>query len=256
MHIFAHRGILTQYPENSMRSLMAAVEQGFAIETDLRLTADGDFLLLHDETFEKLAGIDKHAKDVTLAEAITFKYLNTEEHFISLRIFLDELRKINKKPQLALHLKVDSQNELAFKKISLYWEEYNLYDHAFVFDLSIEAAHQLKRINPKLKIALIISEEKFEQTIHLWEEVKDEPCFDIVWAAEYRSFYTKKLIQEMKQKKQTVYAMSPDVHRALGHPLAYQGYQQTWNNLIAWGVSGICTDQPVQLHTVISKHDT
>ncbi len=253
MHIFAHRGILRQLPENTMRSLMAAVDRGYAIETDLRLTADKDFLLMHDETFERLADLKKNAAEVTLDEATTIKYKGSDDTFISLRMFLDELKKENKRPMLALHLKKDAQHTEAYLKLATYWKKYDLYNHAFVFDLTIEAATALKKIDPQIKIALIISETKFEPTIHLWDEVKNELCFDIVWAAEYRTFYTKELIDEMKKVKGTVYAMSPDVHRALGHPLAYEGYEKTWHNLIEWQVDGICTDEPVSLENVINS---
>ena len=154
---------------------------------------------------------------------------------------------------LALHLKKDAQHEEAYFKLATYWKEYDLYNHAFIFDLTIEAATALKKIDPQIKIALIISEVKFEPTIHLWDEVKNELCFDIVWAAEYRTFYTKELIEDMKKIKGRVYAMSPDVHRALGHPLAYEGYEKTWQNLIEWQVDGICTDEPIALENVINS---
>ncbi|CAN5234085.1 hypothetical protein BH09PAT2_BH09PAT2_02480 [soil metagenome] len=252
MNIFAHRGLLTKYPENSLPALMSAVQLNFAIETDLRLTKDNDFLLLHDDNFEKLAGIKTNSRDISLHEGTQYTYLNTEERVTSLRTFLDKLKKTNKKPLMALHIKEDSQNQTAYKKISDYFAKYDLYEHAFVFDFKIDEAKQLKTIDPYIKIALIISETKFGSTIHLWHDVKEEKCFDIVWAAEYKSFYTKELIQEMKQKKEKVYAMSPDVHTALEHPLAYTGYETTWQNLIDWEVDGICTDEPLKLQNIIN----
>lgn len=253
MNIFAHRGLLQEYPENSLTALIKAVEYGFDIETDIRLTKDNDFIIIHDDTLERLTGKKLNVADLDLHEATNLTYSDSTEHVISLRSFLQKLQDKHQKPVLALHLKADSQNEIAYNKLSEYWKTFNVYDSAFVFDLTINAAKHLKKIDPAINIACIVSETQFEPTIHLWEDVQDETCFDIVWAAEYRSFYTQELIQEMKQKKRNVYAMSPDVHAALGHPLASGGYEETWKKLILWGVDGICTDEPLKLQELSLK---
>lgn len=45
-----HRGVSTEYPENTLTSVMAAIEQGYGyIELDPEVTADGIPVLLHDE---------------------------------------------------------------------------------------------------------------------------------------------------------------------------------------------------------------
>lgn len=47
----AHRGVSTQYPENTMPAFRAAYEQGYQIiETDPAFTADGVCVLFHDKT--------------------------------------------------------------------------------------------------------------------------------------------------------------------------------------------------------------
>ena len=163
----------------------------------------------------------------------------------------DALKIEGKHPVLALHLKSTNQNEVAYTALSAIFKQYNLHNQAFIFDLTLEAARTCKQIDPEIDIALIISDEKFEPTIHLWDEVKLETCFDIVWAAEYRSMYTKELFLEMQQLKGRVYAMSPDVHKALGHPLAESGYEETWKKLIEWKVNGICTDEPYKLQQLL-----
>jgi len=52
----AHRGYSAAYPENTFASIQAAVDAGAdVIETDLRMTADGKVVLIHDESVERLA---------------------------------------------------------------------------------------------------------------------------------------------------------------------------------------------------------
>jgi glycerophosphoryl diester phosphodiesterase len=54
----AHRGDPVRHRENTLPAIAAAVEQGAAlVEIDVRLTADGTVVLLHDETLERLWGI-------------------------------------------------------------------------------------------------------------------------------------------------------------------------------------------------------
>ncbi|OGZ01640.1 MAG: hypothetical protein A2946_02095 [Candidatus Liptonbacteria bacterium RIFCSPLOWO2_01_FULL_53_13] len=247
METFAHRGMLDEYPENSLSALREAFRRGFGIETDLRLTKDNDFLIIHDDTFLKTANVRRRVIDTTLAEAEKLTYPNSSEHLISLRSLLAMAAEENRGRQMALQLKYTSQNETGLQLLAKYWKEFNLYDSALTFDLTKEAATRLKEIDPKIKIALIVSEYKFEPTIYLWEEVKDFKPMDIVWSAEYLKLYRKAFFDEVKASGRTAYAMSPDVHWILGHPLAYEGYEKTWDDLILWGAEGICTDYPEKL---------
>lgn len=247
LEIFAHRGLLDEYPENSLPAMRESFRRGFGIETDLRLTKDNDFLIIHDDTFLRLSNVRRRVVDMTLAEAESFTYQHSNEHLISLRTLLEMAQKENHGHQMALQLKATSQNETGLQLLARYWQEFNLYDTAFTFDITKEAAARLKEIDPKIKIALIVSEFKFEPTIYLWEEVKDFKPMDIVWSAEYLKLYSKEFFYEVKASGRTVYAMSPDVHWILGHPLGYAGYEKTWDDLIAWGAEGICTDYPEKL---------
>ena len=46
----AHKGVSTEYPENTMPAVVAAVEQGYGIvEMDIGVTKDLKFVLLHDD---------------------------------------------------------------------------------------------------------------------------------------------------------------------------------------------------------------
>jgi len=54
MLVVAHRGLHTSAPENSLAAVQAAVEAGCGrIEVDVRATADGHLVLMHDPTLER-----------------------------------------------------------------------------------------------------------------------------------------------------------------------------------------------------------
>jgi glycerophosphoryl diester phosphodiesterase len=65
----AHRGNSAQAPENTMAAFRRALADGAdLIETDLRLTADGAFVCLHDGTLERTGGVSVPAAAVKLEE--------------------------------------------------------------------------------------------------------------------------------------------------------------------------------------------
>jgi glycerophosphoryl diester phosphodiesterase len=67
--IVAHRGSSNTAPENTLAAYELAWEQGsHAAETDVRLTADGQVVCLHDDTLERTTGVDRPLTEMTLAE--------------------------------------------------------------------------------------------------------------------------------------------------------------------------------------------
>ncbi|ODA83718.1 hypothetical protein RJ55_02233 [Drechmeria coniospora] len=60
----AHRGYRAAFPENSMDAFEGAVQVGaHALETDVRLSADGVAVLSHDASLQRCFGIDKAVGD-------------------------------------------------------------------------------------------------------------------------------------------------------------------------------------------------
>jgi glycerophosphoryl diester phosphodiesterase len=67
--IVAHRGAWHHAPENSIAAIENAVAGGYDIvELDIRQSADGGLFILHDDTLERMAGIDRIPEEMTIAE--------------------------------------------------------------------------------------------------------------------------------------------------------------------------------------------
>ncbi|MDY3765356.1 MAG: glycerophosphodiester phosphodiesterase family protein [Lachnospiraceae bacterium] len=74
--IAGHRGLPSQYIENTIRSERGAIEAGAnVIECDIYLSADGEIFVLHDETAERLF----NRADITDVEALTIEELKALE---------------------------------------------------------------------------------------------------------------------------------------------------------------------------------
>ncbi|MFC1669556.1 glycerophosphodiester phosphodiesterase [Spirochaetota bacterium] len=103
-HIFAHRGIPSEYPENSLISFQKARESGaHVIETDVHLTRDNRFVIFHDDTLERTTGAEGKIANFTLSElrqfdiaynfsldGISFPYRGKNLKVLSLEELLEE----------------------------------------------------------------------------------------------------------------------------------------------------------------------
>ena len=67
--IVAHRGIVSGFPENTLAACREAIRRGFsAIEVDLRATADGHIVVMHDETVDRTTNGCGEVSELTLAD--------------------------------------------------------------------------------------------------------------------------------------------------------------------------------------------
>jgi len=73
----AHRGVSSEYPENTMAAFRAAAAQGYdVIELDPNYTADGEIVVLHDTTVNRTARLPGGAP---IPEPLTIASLTYEE---------------------------------------------------------------------------------------------------------------------------------------------------------------------------------
>jgi len=83
MLLQAHRGVCTEYPENTMAAFWGAIYQDYKIiELDPNVTADGQFVILHDNTINRTArnldgspvGECRKISEMTYEEAARYDY--------------------------------------------------------------------------------------------------------------------------------------------------------------------------------------
>lgn len=69
IYVAAHRGYPARYPENTLPSFEAAARLGVdQIETDVRITKDGELVCIHDTTVDRTTNGSGKVCDYTLAE--------------------------------------------------------------------------------------------------------------------------------------------------------------------------------------------
>ena len=83
----AHRGLhdLTEgTPENSLSAFRQAVELGFPIEIDIHLTLDGEIVVFHDDTLDRMCGVPGRVEEKTLSELKALRLGNTNHEIPTL----------------------------------------------------------------------------------------------------------------------------------------------------------------------------
>ncbi|MCL1831048.1 MAG: hypothetical protein FWG21_06420 [Oscillospiraceae bacterium] len=66
---YAHRGASSYAPENTFAAFYKGVElNANGIETDIQVTEDGELVLHHDDTLQRICGIDQKVSDLTLRQ--------------------------------------------------------------------------------------------------------------------------------------------------------------------------------------------
>ena len=92
---YAHRGLHgtvdadTYAAENSLTAFKRAVDHGFGIELDVHVTKDGEVVVFHDDTTDRVTGVSGKVKEFTLAELREMRLSGTEDTVPTLREVLD-----------------------------------------------------------------------------------------------------------------------------------------------------------------------
>lgn len=75
--IFAHRGASGYAPENTLEAFALAMEQGAdGIELDVQMTKDGELVVIHDETIDRVSSAKGAVGKYTLEELKRFTFSN------------------------------------------------------------------------------------------------------------------------------------------------------------------------------------
>ena len=105
---YAHRGLHNETrAENSMSAFRAAVEAGFGIELDVRLSSDGFLVVFHDDTLERVVGRDGRVDEFTYEELSKMSLLGTGD---GIPLFSDVLELVGGRVPLLVEIKEDAGN--------------------------------------------------------------------------------------------------------------------------------------------------
>lgn len=113
---YAHRGLHTRddsVPENSLAAFRLAAQAGYGIELDVRLTKDGQVVVFHDDTLERVCNVPGRVDDYTYLELSEFRLAGTDQR---IPLFIDVLANISGVSALIVELKQGKNREELCRK--------------------------------------------------------------------------------------------------------------------------------------------
>ncbi len=165
--VFAHRGASQYAPENTLEAFRLAMEQGAeGIELDVHLSADGELVVIHDETLERTTNGKGLVKDHTLAQLQALRADNHMEGFEAARI--PTLRQV-----LELVRPGDMQVNIELKTGILWYEgieektlelvkELGMQDRVVYSSFNHYSIEEVRRLDPTAETAYLFSDVIFE----------------------------------------------------------------------------------------------
>ena len=105
--LVAHRGLHDSakgVPENSMAAFQLAIERGHAIELDLRITADRQVVVFHDDTLTRMCGVEGKVWEYTVEELQKLKLGKSNE---TIPTFAHVLEMVDGRVPLIIEYKMD-----------------------------------------------------------------------------------------------------------------------------------------------------
>lgn len=229
---FAHRGSLTEAPENTLASMKKALDHNpKAIELDVQLTKDGHLVVIHDHTFKRFnKSVSGLVKDYTLEE---IKKIDVGSSFSTAfagetLATLEEVLELVPKDIL---LNVEIKNipviyEGIEEKVISTLKAHNRLDNLVISSFDHEALLKVQRLNSNIPLGMLF----YYRMLEPWKYAKSTGL-DLVSVHPLYTTIDKQFVDEFHDLSLKVYpfTVSDDV-----------AYKQ----LLDIGVDGVFSNNP------------
>lgn len=161
VYLTAHRGVTATAPENSIPSYEKAVAEGYySAECDIRLTADGYWVLSHNDDLGRFMRLG-NISELTLEELKTYTYMSGVNYWEyqditipTLDEFLDVFVGTQTRPQI--EIKGDNYDMLYTVVDSV--EEKGLVEQSIIISFDLEQLKVIHELNPDIELWYLVDE--------------------------------------------------------------------------------------------------
>ena len=161
--IYAHRGASGYAPENTLEAFKLAIKQGAeGIELDVQLTKDGEVVVIHDETIDRVSNKTGFVKDYTLAELKEFSFDNNIEGYKNTKIpTLKEVLELLKPTNLMLNIELKTSiiwyENIEEKVLKLVYDA-DMRDRVIYSSFNHYSIKKIKNLDEKANTALLFGD--------------------------------------------------------------------------------------------------
>ena len=111
---FAHRGVHSQYPENSILAFEKAIELNLGIELDIHLTKDGQLVVFHDDNLRRMTGANEYIKLLNYEQIKQYRLNDTD---CTVPLLSEVLKLVNGKVPVLIEIKTNNNMKRLVPKL-------------------------------------------------------------------------------------------------------------------------------------------
>lgn len=231
--ITAHRGASLKAPDNSLAAIEYAIDDGANyIELDVRQTADGHLVLLHDKDLLRVASDPRDVWEVTLAEIQTMdagSWFSPEFEGARIPTLVEAIELMRGRAGLYLEIKTSPQSpDLVPRVIETLYQQ-NMIDQTLIAALEPSVLRQAQQLAPGIRTSLLV---------HSVIGSIDGQPFDALALRD--ALISPARISNVRQQNQEIHVWTVNDRR-------------TMSRMIDQGVDNIITDRPDLLATVLAE---
>ena len=156
--ISAHRGDTEHAPENSLPSIIDAIEKGYqSVEIDVQMTKDGIAVLHHDQTLLRMTGTPVRIADLTFEELSNFVIgydANMEPVYIP--TFTEALAVAQGRTKLLIDLKPYGPSDALVNEIVRQIQAFDMGQEVYIQSFDQSALLQIRMLEPNIKIGQVL----------------------------------------------------------------------------------------------------
>lgn len=191
--IYAHRGVITKAPENSMAAFeQALVEHADGLEFDVQLTKDYVAIVTHDLNLKRLTGKNFQLNKVPYNQ---IRKLSVGKHLLKKGpklLTFDELLAWLIPLQIPVNIELKESFIGQFAALESLVKKCGRLQHVHVSSFHEEVLRDVKRINPSLETAFI-PKKAFD-----WASLQEATHIDVIHANKKR-YYKAQYLQAAEQ---------------------------------------------------------
>jgi glycerophosphoryl diester phosphodiesterase len=258
--VVAHRGMVSGFPENTIAAFRQSILLGFsAIEIDLRATADGHIVVMHDETVDRTTSGSGEVEELTLAD---IRSLDAGSHagpmFADQRVpAYQEALEAVRGSGTKLVLDIKPSNALDNERVVRLTEQHGATLDVIVGPRSIADLRDFKKLNPNLRCLGLVPGPEFEPPVPELIEEFARSGADIIrlwppWIFTDRDqgagARQSPIIRRLHELGKPVWTTADTMYKDINpdHP------ESDLTELVRLGVNGIITDVPELLREVLT----
>jgi glycerophosphoryl diester phosphodiesterase len=205
--VVAHRGASAEIAEHTLGAYVKALDVGAgALECDIRLTADGHLVCVHDRTLRRTARIEGLVSEMSLAELERLNFATWKrgqpveepdrddrlDRVLTLRTLLETVRDYDRRVEIAIETKHPTRyGGLTERKLAEVLREFG-WDKpgspVRVMSFSYTALQRMERLTPRLQLVQLVERAQYWPTLRRlvspeWiigpgiRELRDHPRF-------------------------------------------------------------------------------